>query len=464
MALRALLLRSKLEKAKSELEQLRAKDADFATREAELEQAIGEVTDETSEEDRTELETQVENFQKEKDEHEEEKGKLESEIEKIEGDIAEEEKRSAAAVQKPEKREGRKVEVMENRTKFFGMSVQERDAFFAREDVKDFLQRTRELAGQKRSVSGAELLIPEVVLGLIKENITHFSKLYKHVNVRPVPGKARQNVMGTVPEAVWTEMCAKLNELNLSFASVEVDGYKVGGYIAICNAILEDSDINLATEIISALGQAIGLALDKAIVYGTGTKMPLGILPRLAQTVKPGNYPDTAREWKDLHESNVIAISEKTDAALFKALVTNAGAAKGVYSKGSKFWVMNETTHTKLIANALTINAAGAITAGVNGTMPIVGGPIEELSFIPDDVIIGGYGDLYLLAERAGTSIEQSEHVRFLEDQTVFKGTARYDGTPVIAEGFVAIGINGNTPSEKAVSFVADAANTTTEG
>ena len=458
MALRTLLLRSRLEKAKKELEQLREKDAEMAARETELEQAIGEVTEETSEEDRQEIENQVTAFEQEKEQHEEEKGKLESEIEKIEGDIAEEEKRSAETMKKPEKREGRKVETMVNRTKFFGMSVQERDAFMAREDVKDFLKRTRELAAQKRAVTGAELLIPTVVLDLVRENITKYSKLYKHVNVRPVPGKSRQNIMGTIPEAVWTEMCASLNELDLTFAAVEVDGYKVGGFIAICNATLEDSDINLATEIIAALGQAIGLALDKAIIYGTGTKMPMGIITRLAQTAKPGNYPANAREWSDLHTSNIIAISEKTDAALFKALVTAAGAAKGVYSRGSKFWAMNETTHTKLVANALTINAAGAITAGVNGTMPIVGGPIEELSFIPDDVIIGGYGDLYLLAEREGTALAQSEHVRFIEDQTVFKGTARYDGTPSIAEGFVAIGINGHTPSASAVTFAADKA------
>ena len=72
---------------------------------------------------------------------------------------------------------------------------------------------------------------------------------------------------------------------------------------------------------------------------------------------------------------------------------------------------------------------------------------IEVLNFIPDNVIIGGYFELYLLAERAQTEINQSEHYRFVEDQTVFKGTARYDGTPVIAEAFVAIGINGVTPS-----------------
>ena len=83
---------------------------------------------------------------------------------------------------------------------------------------------------------------------------------------------------------------------------------------------------------------------------------------------------------------------------------------------------------------------------------------IEVLDFVPNNVIIGGYFDLYLLAERAGQKFATSEHVRFLQDQTVFKGTARYDGQPAIAEGFVAIGINGTTPNAT-MSFAPDTAN-----
>ena len=39
------------------------------------------------------------------------------------------------------------------------------------------------------------------------------------------------------------------------------------------------------------------------------------------------------------------------------------------------------------------------------------------------------------------------------------KGTARYDGAPAIAEGFVAIGIKGATVAANAVSFQPDDAN-----
>lgn len=454
MALKALMLRRSIDKKKAELEELRNKDMDFATREAELEESIGEA--ETAEQEAAVSEA-VDQYEADKAAHEEAKAKLTAEIEELERDLNKEEENAP----KPEdnQKEERTDCIMNTRTKFFGMTVQERSAFFARSDVKDFIQRVRDMGHQKRAITGSDLLIPEIVLGLIRENIQNYSKLYKHVNVRSVPGKARQTIMGTIPEAVWTEMCGKLNEIGLTFNAVEVDGYKVGGYIAVCNALLEDSDISLGTEIISAIGQGIGYALDKAILYGTGTKMPLGIVTRLAQTQKPTSYPANAPAWVDLHTSNLLAITGKTDAALFKSIVEASGAAKGKYSSGAKFWAMNEATYTKLVSNAVSINAAGAIVTGMNKTFPVIGGDIEVLDFIPNDVVIGGYGDLYLLAERAGATMSQSEHYRFVEDQTVFKGTARYDGMPVIANGFVAIGIGGTAPTANAVTFATDSAN-----
>ena len=119
---------------------------------------------------------------------------------------------------------------------------------------------------------------------------------------------------------------------------------------------------------------------------------------------------------------------------------------------------MNETTHVKVMASTITTTAAGQFAAGITDTMPLLGGPIEELPFIPDNVIIGGYFDLYMLFERAGKQFASSEHVRFLQNQTVFKGIARYDGAPAIPEGFIVIGINGTTPTA-AMDFPPDTAN-----
>lgn len=445
MALKALMLRKKIDSKKKELESLRAKSAEFETREAELETSINEAE---SEEEQAAVAEAIDSFNEEKQAHTEAEAELEREIGELENDLAAEERAQEIPAKEPEQRKEEKME------------VRNMNEIVTREAVQGFLGEVRTAMKEKRALTNVGLTIPTEFLGILRENLINYSKLYKHVNVRRLGGEGRMVVMGTIPEAVWTECCANLNELDLGFNDVEVDCNKVAGYFAVCNAVLEDSDIDLASELLTALGQAIGLALDKAILYGTGTKMPLGVVARLAQTAQPSGYPATARTWVDLHTSNILSIAASvSDANLFKNIILDSGAAKSQYSRGEKVWCMNESTYTKLLASAMTVTSGGAIVSGVNGTMPVIGGVIEVLNFIPDNVIIGGYFDLYLLAERASTKLNSSEHYKFIEDQTVFKGTARYDGQPVIAEAFVAIGIDGTTPNAT-MTFASDTANT----
>lgn len=449
--LKTLMLRKKIDDANKKLEELRAIEAGFETREAELESDIAEAS---TAEEQAAVEEAVQSFEDEKAANASAIEELSRSVSEMETELEELESRQEAPApaaentpaEEPETRSTKKEIMTMKRIK--DMTMEQRAALVEREDVKEFLTRAREMMQNKRSVTGAGYLIPEVVLDLVRENITEYSKLINKVRLVRVAGKARQPIMGVIPEAVWTEMCANINELDFSFTKVEVDGYKVGGFVAVCNAAIEDSDINLLNELITGIGQAIGLALDKAIIYGTGTKMPTGIFT-------------TINDGSTLASSQITTISaaNSVGAALFKNIILAAGKAKGKYSRGGKFWAMNEKTYNNILAESVSINAAGAIAAGIGGTMPVIGGDIVVLDFIKDDNIIGGYGDLYLLAERAGTEISTSEHVRFLADETVIKGTARYDGAAVIPTGFVAIGINNTTPNATGVTFASDSAN-----
>ena len=474
--LRQVLLTRKIAEANKKLEAMREKDkefeqrkADFDKRESDLEAALNEIDENTPEEDQQAVEESVGEFEEEKKKYEEELGDHEKEREELHEQIAQMEKEleelNAKADQSPAPSDvtetKRKDEnTMNTRTKFFGMTIRERDEFLGRKDIKEFLQRVRDMGKRASEITGKDLLIPDVGLELLRDQISEYSRLAGRVNLRRIKGNARQRIMGAVPEAVWTEMCAKLNELKLSFGQIEMDGYKVGGFIAVCNAILEDNDVALATYIFSALGQAIGMALDKAILFGTGSKMPMGIATRLAQNAKPDNWGTDAPEWKDLSTSNVITIdSAKTGAKLFQEIVAAAGKSKSRYATGERFWAMTDATYMQLVREAISMNASGAIVSGMNRVMPVIGGDVVIMSdnVMPDGMIIGGYGSMYLLVERAGTSMAQSEHVRFTDDETVFKATARYDGAPVFGEAFVAIGL-GTAPTMTA-TFAPDLAN-----
>ena len=446
MAMKALMLRKKIDLKKKEQEALRAHGEELEKREAELTRAIDEV--ETEEEQGT-VEEAVGQFEREKAEHEEKAKELDTQVRELEKELADLE---AEQITEPVKEP---INERKDNIKMFKVN----ETFIEREDVQAFLAETRTAMREKRARTNVGLTIPVSLLGLLRENIINYSKLYKHVAVRRINGEGRLVIMSTIPEAVWTDCCANLNEMSLTFYGQEFDCWRVGGFYAICNASLEDSDLDLASELMTALAQGIGLALDKAILYGTGTRMPLGIVTRLAQTSQPGDYPATARPWADLHTSNIKAIATSvTGQALFVAIANDMAAAKGAYSRGELVYAMNEKTYAAIIGNSVVNTADGRIVGAVNGSMPVTGGIIEVLGFIPDNVVIGGYFDCYTLAERAGNKFATSEHVRFIQDQTVFRGTARYDGGPSIAEAFVAFGLNNTTPNAS-MTFAADDAN-----
>lgn len=466
--LKTLLLRKKIDDAKKSLEALRAKDADFDKREADLTEAFGEVTEETTEEERATLEAEMTQYDADKEAHEGEKKDLEEVIRSAEEELEElEKKQEEKPAKEPapapdDKPEERKVVTTMNK-RIMEMSIQERTALVSNESVKNWLGEIRSAIKEKRAIQNVGLTIPTEILPVLRENIAVWSKLYDRVNLQRIGGEARMPIMGTIPEAIWTECCATLNELTLGFNDWEVDCFKVGGYYAICNANLEDSDIDLIATVIEALGQGIGKALDKAILYGrnisTNSKMPLGVVSRLLQTTQPADYPATARTWVDLHETHVISAGAATGVALIKALVNASAVAANDYSRGAMTWVMNDKTYKKIVAETLEVNASGAVVSAINGVMPVAGGDTVVLNFMPDDVIVFGYFDLYLLVERAARNFAQSEHVRFIQDQTVFKGTARYDGAPVIAESFGIVTLGTATASATAVTFPQDTAN-----
>lgn len=468
MALRPIMLRKRLDENKNKLELLREKDAEFEKREGELEAAIAEA--QTDEEQKA-VEEAVDAFDTEKTAHEKQIGELEQTIADQERELEELER----SIPEPEKREEKKGAKMNmnmqtsvnlrslpmNVRAFDALPFEQRRQIVEREDVKAFLAEIRAAGRAKRDLQGGELIIPVVFLDLISENMYRYSKLINRVRVRNVGGQARQTIAGTVPEAVWTEMCGAINELTFTFNQVTLDGYKVAGFIPICNSLLEDSDFDLAAAIVEMLSEAIGLAKDKAILYGKGSSahMPLGIVTRLAQTQQPEDYPANGPAWVDFHTSNIIEIDDElTGAAFWAALMQATGNTFTTYSRGTQFWAMNSKTYSLLRSKAITFTASGDVVANVFGVLPIINGDIDILEFMPDGDIVGGYGDLYLFAQRGGMTIESSTEVQFIQDNTVFKGKERADGMPVIPGAFVAINING-TAVTTAMTFAADTAN-----
>ncbi|MBP0975553.1 MAG: phage major capsid protein, partial [Oscillospiraceae bacterium] len=179
MALKALMLKRKIDLAQKALDELRKKDAEFVTREAELEQSIAEVQ---TDEERAAVDEAVTAFEADKAAHDAEVGKLEEELRGLEIELSEIEAKqevpAPAETPAQTETEERKVEnVMEIRTRFSEMTMEQRSAFCKREDVAAWLSAVRAMKGQSRSITNAELTIPEVVLPMLHAEAARNSQL-----------------------------------------------------------------------------------------------------------------------------------------------------------------------------------------------------------------------------------------------------------------------------------------------
>ena len=476
MALRALVLLNRINTLHASLQELLAKDADFTAREESL---TADIMAAQTEEERQAVDAAVGAYDTELAAHESAKAAITADIKAAETELAAIEAKQtppapAAAAPAAEHNNERIDTVMIPQTSvqirhlpltqraFDALPMAQRNEIVAQEDVQTFFAKLRSMKGANAALQGGELTIPVIFLDLIAENMYRYSKLLNRVRIRDVGGEARQTIAGTVPEAVWTEMCGVINELTFVFNQVTLDGYKLAGFVPVCNSLLEDSDINLASWIVEMLSEALGLGMDKAILYGKGSAshMPLGIVTRLAQTSQPEGYPANAPAWVDLHTSNIKTIAaDATGTAFWAALQRSVIPAYNRYARGEMFWAMNSKTYGELKARAIATNLSGEFVAMIGGSLPIVSGDIDILEFMPDNDIVGGFGDLYLTVIRRGMTIEQSREVQFIQDNTVFKAKMRADGTPVIPEAFVAINIAGSTPATS-MQFAADTANT----
>ena len=472
-ALRVLVLNSEITALRAQLTPLEKTRDGFAAREEQLRQALGEITETSTDEERSAVSSAVDTFEQERSANAAEIARIQGEIDTRSAEIARLEAEqtpppATPTVSNSDTRNNdhheRSFVPMSNPTerRWFGLTYAERDALMQSEQVRTFLKQIREARAQQRSVNGGELGIPDGFLPILRDLTYQESKFLRYCFTTSFRGTTRQNVAGVAPEAIWTEMKDRLNEIDIDFWQLTMDGFMVGGYMAVPNSVLmDDSDLSLTTTILQALASSLAKAIDKSIWFGTGESMPVGIITRLAAQTKPTWWGSQQGDFTDLHTSNILKLdlAAKNGVEFFRPLVAALAVAKPDYSNGTVIWVMNRKTHMDIQSRALAFNDAAALVAGVSNSIPIVGGEIVEWEVMPDNEIAGGYMSLYRSVEREGTTIESNTNVRWLENQTCFKGMQRRDGKPAIGEAFVLVNY-GNTQPTTTTTFGKDRANT----
>ena len=303
-------------KLAEQLEKRNARDTKIKQLRDALEEAV-------TEEDITAVEEQITAVEEEYSGIDEQVQQLESEVEELKDKIEELESKEpetgseSAATEEEE----RSINMSHSkRGAFYKLPAETRAKILKRDDVKSFVVRTREIIkNQTRGITGAELAVPTVLLDIVREHVWEASKLIDKVRSMTIGGNARQPVTGSIPEAIWTDALGAFNEDQIDLRAIDMDSYLVSAFVPVPNSIIEDTDEAFLSMILDFLAGGIGRATDKAILYGLGNGMPLGIVTRLAQSARPSDWSSNAPEWADLRSTNIkkLDILSKSGAEFF---------------------------------------------------------------------------------------------------------------------------------------------------
>lgn len=414
MSLRQLMIQRQIDQKNELLASLREKDEGFETRSEELEESINQA--ETDEEMEV-VEDEIDKLESEKADHENQKKKLQDEVTALEKEL--EELNDKAPINNEPDERGKKMgaEQRINNQRYFTREVEE---FYT--ELRNRLTARDNGQVLPPGESGAELIIPDIVVNRIRERIGDFTTLYPLVDLVKAGGRVKLILDVDTSEATWLEMRGALpEEDDAELTAVEFDGFKVGRVVYIDNSLLEDSIINLDDYLTKRIARSIAKAVDKAIVEGEGSdkKQPVGIIPQIPEENKVTAEPSYAE------------------------IIPHLGLIDtGKDATGEIVAIMHRQTYYGKIATlTLHVDSEGRDVVQLpNLAHPnFLGLKVVFNNYVPKDKLIFGVMDKYTLVEREGTRVELSGHYKFREDQTAVRGVGRYDGKPVMPEAFVEV-------------------------
>lgn len=423
--LKQLRLNKELELKRSKLSDLVNKEAEFEARSNELAATLEEAK---TEEDINLVTEEIDKLEAEQKANDEAKEKIEAEVAEVEAELAEIEQRSKQTKSntQPQTRNngGKTMNKLQVR------ELLKTGEYYERSEVKEFYEKFKNL----RAVGGQELTIPDVVVNRIMAIVGDYTTVYPLVDKLQIKGEARILLDTDVEEAEWLEMSAAIPVGNVgTITKVEFDGFKVGKLVTVDNYIIQDSIINLDRYVSKKIARSIGKALDLAILHGAGgtQKQPLGIITQL------NDGTNAAR---------IINVANPTGYAdLVKpvALIDN-----GKDASGNVVAVMSRATYyNRCMPFTVQTNAAGAIVGKLPNLVnpDLLGLRVVFSNYVEDDQILFGDFAKYTLVERENITVEGSTHAQFAQDQTAFRGKARFDGKATDIEGFVLVKISGTS-------------------
>jgi len=221
--------------------------------------------------------------------------------------------------------------------------------------------------------------------------------------------------------AYWIAEAGDKSNATPSFRQIELNLKKLTGLAYATDELLGDAGA-LESVLMTAFSEEFGFKMDDAIINGDGSGKPLGILasPALVTVAKETGQPAAT-----LQPENLVKMWSRCWSR----------------SRLNAVWFINQDIEPQLFTLGIAVGTGGGtiyMPPGGLSSQPygtLFGRPVIA---IEQCQTLGTKGDIYLadmsqyiLADKGGIQSASSIHVRFVNDESVFRFVYRVDGQPI---------------------------------
>ena len=217
-------------------------------------------------------------------------------------------------------------------------------------------------------------------------------------------------------QTFWQSEADEMTASKPKFKQMELSLKKLTGLCYATDELLQDTSA-LESVIKEAFAEEFGFKIDDAILNGTGSGQPLGVLNSPALVTVAREKDQTAK----ITTENLIKMWNRMWAR----------------SRANSLWYINQELepflYTLMIGDKPVYIPAGGLSEKPYGTLfgrPVV--PLEQCNGAGEvgDIILADVSQ-YLLIDKGGINQASSIHVRFLYDEQIFRFIYRVDGQPI---------------------------------
>lgn len=282
----------------------------------------------------------------------------------------------------------------------------------------------------KGGFNGIEELMPKTVIDRVFEDLEKEHPLLSKIDFINTTGITEWVTRTKDVEAAWWGQLAGeiKKKLDNGFKKEKTDLFKLSAYIPVTKSMLDLGPQWLDKFIRVMLGESMAIALELAIVAGTGKEQPIGILKSLSKPVESGVYAD----------KDAVKLTDFEPATLGKSVMAPL-TKNGKRNVTGAIMVVNPMDYWSKIFGLTTFLTQNGTY--VYGVMPIPVEIVQSVAMPVGKMAVGRAKD-YFMGIGSSQKIEYSDQYHFLEDERVYLSKQYGNGKPKDDDSFLVFDIS----------------------